>query len=359
MKTILVIEDKTEVRENLAEILELAQYRVIQAADGRKGVELARSDRPDLILCDIMMPELDGYGVLHILGKDPDTAGIPFIFLTARIDPAQIRSGMNLGADDYLTKPIDDVDLLHAVELRLKKSQQSRSQSTIDGLAGLLEALQQPAGTSYPCVRFAKKQLLYAEGNGPMALYFIQYGQLKRVKTDPQGNTLITALSKGGDFVGLAALLLNMPYTESAELLTDAQVCTLPKAEFLRLLTSHPDIAAYFMRLLAIELTQRDERLLLLAYQPVRKRVAEALLLVQRTFYSPADAVGTDQLPPSQLSLTNPAMSLSRENWSQLVGASPETVIRVLGDLRTEGMLELSGSQITLLDSDRLARLKH
>ena len=122
MKKILVIEDNNEIRENIAEILQLDGYETIEAANGVEGVTKAQQEMPDLIICDIMMPELDGYGVLHILGKKETTAGIPFIFLTAKVERADMRKGMNLGADDYLTKPFDDTELLDAIEMRLKKA---------------------------------------------------------------------------------------------------------------------------------------------------------------------------------------------------------------------------------------------
>src|SRR5579871_2286593 len=122
MKKILLIEDNLEVRENTTEILELAGYDVKTAPNGKVGVELVQHEKPDLIICDIMMPDLDGYGVLHILSKKPDTASIPFIFLTAKTEKTDIRKGMNLGADDYLTKPFDDTDLLNAIEARLQKA---------------------------------------------------------------------------------------------------------------------------------------------------------------------------------------------------------------------------------------------
>ena len=121
MKTILLIEDNTDVLETTKEILELADYTVLTALEGKTGVELAKNEKPDLIICDIMMPELDGYGVLNILGKNPNTSSIPFIFLTAKTDKNDIRKGMNLGADDYITKPFEETELLDAVEMRLKR----------------------------------------------------------------------------------------------------------------------------------------------------------------------------------------------------------------------------------------------
>lgn len=130
MKKILVIEDNTEVRENIAEILELSNYTVVLAENGKKGVELALQQVPDLIVCDIMMPELDGYGVLHLLNRHIETYGIPFIFLTAKSEKSDLRKGMEMGADDYITKPFDSIELLNAIEVRLKKAEIIK-QSTI------------------------------------------------------------------------------------------------------------------------------------------------------------------------------------------------------------------------------------
>ena len=121
MIKILIIEDNQDVRENTAEILELANYEVCTAEDGEKGVALAKLTQPDVIICDIMMPELNGYDVLLHLNKDKKTAGIPFIFLTAKTERTDVRKGMNLGADDYLTKPFEESELLDAVASRIKK----------------------------------------------------------------------------------------------------------------------------------------------------------------------------------------------------------------------------------------------
>jgi len=140
MSNILLIEDNKEVRENTAEILELAGYVVTTAADGKKGVEAVNMSTPDLIICDIMMPVLDGYGVLHMLSKNENTANIPFIFLTAKAERSDMRKGMEMGADDYITKPFDKTELLKAVESRLKKtaSLHKEYQKNLDGLSGFI-----------------------------------------------------------------------------------------------------------------------------------------------------------------------------------------------------------------------------
>jgi DNA-binding NarL/FixJ family response regulator len=124
MKKILVIEDEPEMRRNITSLLRYCHYEPVAAENGRVAVEMARREKPDLILCDVMMPELDGYGVLHELQSDPSLARIPFIFLTAKGEKDDLRSGMNLGADDYLTKPVVNADLVRAIESRLRRSEQ-------------------------------------------------------------------------------------------------------------------------------------------------------------------------------------------------------------------------------------------
>ena len=124
MKKILVIEDEPEMRRNITTLLRYYNYEPVAAENGRVAVEMARREKPDLILCDVMMPELDGYGVLHALQSDPSLARIPFIFLTAKGEKDDLRSGMNLGADDYLTKPVVNADLVRAIESRLRRAEQ-------------------------------------------------------------------------------------------------------------------------------------------------------------------------------------------------------------------------------------------
>ncbi|MFD2938279.1 response regulator [Spirosoma flavum] len=363
MKTILVIEDNAEMRGNITEILELAPYQVVQAENGKQGVALARQTRPDLILCDIMMPELDGYGVLHILGNDPGLAETPFLFLSAKADAADFRFGMNLGADDYLTKPFDDLTLLNAVELRLKKGERDQHGTILTNTARLEKLTRaimsegdahQCLRENYPITHYNKKQPLFTAGSSSTSLYFIDKGKVKIFRTDQGGNEYITALLGAGDFVGYITLLEDGPYEETAEILDDAEICTIPKGDFLELIYHHQDVANQFIRLLTGAVAEHQERLLKLAYQSVRKRVAEALLMFQRKYHPQANG-----LTDTPMGNSSTAMTLSRDNWSDLVGASTETVIRILSDFRNEGLIVINGSQITLLDIDKLTRLKH
>lgn len=136
MTKVLAIEDETAIRENLVELLEMEDFEVLSAENGEQGVEIALKHKPDLILCDVMMPQLDGYGVLERLRQNSATATIPFIFLTALSDKTATRKGMELGADDYLSKPFSHKDLLNAIASRLRKQEviSQKSQEKLDEL---------------------------------------------------------------------------------------------------------------------------------------------------------------------------------------------------------------------------------
>ena len=121
MKRILIIEDNDEVRENTAEILDLAGYKTFTAENGKRGVEVATREKPDVIVCDIMMPVLDGYGVIHLLNKNPKVQNTPFIFLSAKSERGDVRKGMELGADDYITKPLKIDQLMSLMRVWLYK----------------------------------------------------------------------------------------------------------------------------------------------------------------------------------------------------------------------------------------------
>ncbi len=198
MKTILLIEDNPDVRENTAEILELASYKVLQAENGKLGVEIAQQVKPDLIICDIMMPVLDGYGVIHLLNKSAETASIPFIFLTAKSERLDFRKGMEMGADDYISKPFDDVELLKAVESRLKKNEILKAEfsKNVDGLNKFFDEVKKiddlkKLSTDRRIKLYKKKENIYNEGNNPIYLYFLAKGKIKTFKSNSNFWTFI------------------------------------------------------------------------------------------------------------------------------------------------------------------------
>jgi len=346
MKKILLIEDNPDVRENTGEILELAGYHVVAAPNGKAGVELAQKEKPDLIICDIMMPELDGYGVLHILSKKDELAKIPFIFLTAKTEKSDIRKGMNLGADDYLTKPFDDTDLLNAIEARFRKNDLQRKQyeSTPEGLDNFFrdagQALNlQELGKDKKVKSFKKKSEVYTEGDLPLSVFFVKTGNIKAFKSHPDGKELITHIYKENDFFGFEPVLENTNYRESAIAMQDSEVVSIPRHDFMLLLQSHPDVSASFISLLCKKVAERENQLLHLAYNSVRQRTAEALL-----------KAGT-------LKDNKDNISISREDLAKMVGTASESVIRVLSDFKDEGIIEIEGGKIKILSTTKLEKV--
>src|ERR1022692_2350336 len=206
MKKILLIEDNPDMRENTAEILELAGYEVISVENGKKGIEQARENKPDLNVCDIMMPELDGYGVLYAISKIPTLTSIPFIFLTAKADKTDFRKGMSLGADDYLTKPFDDMELLQAIETRLKKSEfiKKEFEPNAEGFNSFINEVKsfpdlKDLSSNYQLKKFGKKQSVFQEGSYPRYLYLINSGMIKTAHSNEEGKEYITGIYKPGD----------------------------------------------------------------------------------------------------------------------------------------------------------------
>jgi CheY-like chemotaxis protein len=346
MKKILLIEDNTEVRENTAEILSLADYEVTTAKNGKEGAELAQKLLPDLVVCDIMMPELDGYGVLHILSKKPETARIPFIFLTAKAEKADMRKGMSLGADDYLTKPFDDTDLLNAIEVRLRKNDMKfrNYAATEDGLNHFIQDARQVLNLKDLCrdnkvKSFKKKSEIFSEGDTPSYVYYIKSGNIKTYKSHPDGKELITNLYKENDFFGYEPVLENNNFTDTAIAQEDADLVMIPKNDFITLLHNQPDVSASFISLLCKKVSEKEAQLLHLAYNSVRQRTAEALLKMWQL------KKGTDPL------------SILRDDLAKMVGTASESVIRVLSDFRDEGLIEMEGTKIKLMQANKLEQV--
>ncbi len=352
MNTILIIEDNTEVRENTAEILELANYKVLSAENGKIGVELAQQNKPDLIICDVMMPVLDGYGVLHLLGKNQNTSSIPFIFLTAKSERSDFRKGMEMGADDYITKPFDDIELLNAVESRLKKAETLRSEFTKspEGLNKFFDEVRgfedlKKLSQDRKIKKYKKKEMIFSEGTHPVGLYFLNKGKVKTFKTHELGKELITGLYKEGDFFGYLALLEENYHAETAEVLEDAEITILPKEDFFMLIHGNPNVMKKFIKVLSDNISDKEEQLVKLAYSSVRKRVAEALLLLQKRYHEN----NKDQF----------TISFSREDLANIVGTATESLIRTLSDFKQEKMIDIKGSNITILNAEKLLKLKN
>lgn len=348
-KKILIIEDHDAIRGNIVEILEMAKYIVFEADNGKIGVEMALKHIPDIILCDIMMPELDGYGVLYMLNKYTETSSIPFIFLTAKAEHNDLRKGMEMGADDYLTKPFDDIELLNAIDVRLRKQAylQLQNKSTTEEFKvlvsktdGLAEFAKIIAG--HKSHEFRKNHVLYYEGDHGRGLYLITQGKVKTIKLSQDGRELMTGMYNVGDYLGISAILSKSTYTDTATTIEDSILCLIPIEELEKVINLYPEVARKFIHLLSHDNREKEEQLLQLAYDSVRKKMAGAILRLYHQQMGKKDF-----------------FSIAREDLAAMACMATETVSRTLSNFHNEKLIEREGIIITVLDLERLAKMKN
>ena len=352
MKKILLIEDNKDVRENTADILELHDYEVITAENGLIGIGKAKRHLPDLILCDIMMPIKDGYDVLEELSHTKETLGIPFIFLTAKSERTDFRKGMNLGADDYLTKPFEEHELLEAIETRVRKNDFLRKEfsKNIEGINEFfLEAhnylnLEQ-IEKEYRPKSYEKKDFIYREGDGAHTLFFIESGTAKTYRSTESGKEFVTGIHKAGDFIGQLSLLNPKgTYLETAMAIGATEVYAIPKSDFIHLINDNRDVSHKFMDIISNDLIQVQDQLVNMAYATVRQRVAQALLslhkkgIIKDSYYEGLD--------------------IPREDFAGMIGTATETAIRTLSEFREEGLITMGHARrIMILNKDELQNI--
>ncbi len=346
MYKILVIEDNDEVRDNMSDILSLAGYEAIGAASGMEGIQMARTKSPDLILCDVMMPDLDGYGVLKILVESEDTATIPFVFVTAKSDQEDMRRGMNLGADDYVTKPFYKDELLRIVEIRLRKRAHRQHKARIpDNWTGFLSKAALDGAMDTLCragnlKTYKRGEALFREGEQVRDAFLLCSGHVKLQKTTDFDKTIIVFVFSDGDLFGYPELIANRPYEHDAVALTECEARLVPADKVRACMMSDTNVADMMLGLLACGLLDSDGRMLDLTYVSVRKRCANILLLGHKIF---------DGKP----------WPMSREELAQWAGTAKETFIRNLTDFREAGYIDIDQSRVTLTNVKALRELPY
>lgn len=347
MKKLLLIEDDITVRENTAELLELSDYDVLTAPNGKIGIEKARQEKPDIIVCDIMMPEVDGYGVLEALSQSSETANIPFIFLSAKTEHKDIRRGMDLGADDYLTKPFEEEELLSAIESRLakvailKSYQQEEPQPETSEKLKNLEDLKRVFSEN-ELLHFKKGESVYEKGKHSNFFYLVERGVIKVYRADSQGKELITELYKEGDFFGNHATDPHSSYEDYATAMEESRVYAISREEFHRLLAENPRISMQLVESLSHNMSDLKNQLMDMAYGSVRKKTANTILLfAERITKHPLKSI-----------------RISRADLAGVAGMAPESLIRTLSEFKKEGLIEIEGRNIKLLDSEALKGVK-
>jgi CRP-like cAMP-binding protein len=343
VKKILIIEGQEAERNNLLDILLLNGYEAVAVENGKEGLVLAMQMIPDLILCDVQLPELNGFEVLQHLTKHPTTADIPFIYLSIFTEKEDYRKGMSLGADDYMVKPIDMAVLLQTIEYRLRKSERLRkavSHKTGAFDRFLSEARAQEALLQLSDNReiryYKKRDAIFKEKDYPHNLFYVESGEVKVFKTNTEGRELILRIAGPGSFLGYLALLQECPYTENAAVLEPAALRVIPKEDFYALLYGNPNVTSNFLKLLANHIHEQEQHLLELAYHSVRKRVAQTLVWLQEQ--------GKGDL------------HLLRDDLASMVGTAKETLIRVLAELKNEGLIAVEDGGIKVLSIDKLRK---
>jgi CheY-like chemotaxis protein/CRP-like cAMP-binding protein len=346
MKKVLLIEDDIVLRENTAELLELSNYEVITAANGQLGLDMANKEKPDIIICDIMMPILDGYGVLDGLSKQSETKFIPFIFLSAKTERQDVRKGMDLGADDYITKPFTEDEIISAIESRiakaaiLKDERESFQNNTInpeDELRTLhdLKNFFDDNGTLF---NYNKNDIIYNEGHNSNFIYLITKGAVRSYKFDENGKELTTALHKEDDLFGYTSFTQNIPYRETAVTLKDVEMVGISKAEHKNVLINNHKVTLEVIQLLTDDLTGVKNQLLQMAYSSVQKKTASTILrFAEKINSKPEDPI-----------------KISRNDLASVAGIATETLIRTLSDFKKKGFIEMEGRNIKILDLQEL-----
>ncbi len=340
MKTILLIEDDRALRENTEELLELSGYSVMTAPNGKIGIQMAKENNPDIIVCDIMMPEVDGYGVLENLSSNEKTNQIPFIFLSAKTEHKEIRKGMDLGADDYLTKPFEEEDLISAIESRLAKvallgrmQQESKSTplSSEDQIRTLNELKNFFDDNGEP-ISFQQGSTIYKEGSHSHKIYLILKGVVKCHTMDEDGKELITSLFRADDFLGFTSFINNIPYQESATAIEDVELAGISKENLKIVLENNNTISLELMELLSDNISEIKQQLLQMAYSSVRKKTAQTLL----------------QFAEIMNKKTEDPIKISRNDLASVAGIATESLIRTLSGFKKEGLIDIDGRNIRI-----------
>jgi CheY-like chemotaxis protein len=343
-KRVLLIEDDKTVRENTEELLMLSEYKVYTAKNGKEGVEVAKKEIPDIIVCDVMMPEMDGYDVLSNLAQDDKTLDIPFIFLSAKTDHKDIRRGMDLGADDYLTKPFEEEDLINAIESRIAKveilrKRRQTEQSSIKqnlNISHFKERLK-----TYPTREFSAGSYIYQPNEAASNLYLIKTGVVKTFQVDSSGKELITGLHKIDSFFGNLIFKKPVVHKEYAAALEDTEIHCIPKQDVQSFLEENHHILYDIIDLLDENLEDTKHQLLDMAYSSVQRKTAQTILLF------------TERLKKNKLS----QIRISRSDLAAVAGIASESLIRTLSKFKKEGIVEIEGRNIKIKDFDALQNI--
>jgi CRP-like cAMP-binding protein/CheY-like chemotaxis protein len=340
---ILVICIDNKKRATLSKLLLNSGFLTYEAKNGEESIAIASRETPDLILCDIILSDIHGNDVLELLKELPHISDIPILYLKNQSDKVDLKVELGLGSADFINRPYNAQSIITKVKIKLEKFHQFKKSKK-----DCVEILQSFSANKNNLVNsllkfeeietFAKKQLIYNEGDLPKWLFYVESGGIKLFKRNDFGKEFITQIISKGQFFGYRTLLIGTKYNNCAEALTTSTLRLIPRNSFFKLIDSSKMIANKFIELISKSAIDCEQDLVEMAYSSVRRKVARALLVF-------ADDKSIKPIIK---------LAVSREDLASKAGTAKETLIRTLSDFKSEGLIDIKGKLITILNFDGL-----
>jgi len=346
MKKILIVNDKSLVREELLELFWQSNYQVIITSSGNEVEQLALKHSPDLILYDNIRPEFNEYSVSHHIQPNSIIKQRYFIFKKSNAENSKVSVE---GIANKMLHHSNASDLLHSIECSLDNSPVDNDGQTekMQSFLEITETNPKRALKNFVEGRrvqwFNRNQTIFYEGNHPKNIFYIQKGKVKVYKMNEDGKELIVRLCGENEFFGYVSILENTTYKVSAKAIERCEIAIIPRSDFDSMINTNALVLKKFIQMLAGEVGDYEQMLLGMAYNSLRKKVAETLLRLTAKF---------EQQNPEQNCL-----KVSRPTLAALAGTATESLIRTLSDFKKEKLIDITDGNIKILDSLKLTWL--
>lgn len=351
MNKLLLITGNEAASENICKLPQFLGYETFSTPNGMKGIEIAKNEKPSLIICDVSLPDIDGYCVTNILNKNPLTQNIPVLILNFSVEPNTHINEKN--GHDSLLSATKESEMLVSATKRDANNGKSENKEYFHNLDNLLQLLSSTSpdktandlATGYRTRSFNKRENIYFEGDIPNMVYLVKKGKIKTVKLGPEGKEFIVGIHEKGEFFGYIAVLEDSIYPDTAVAAEESEVLLIPKDDFLSLINSDQQLGRHFIKLLANDISDIEERLMTLAFNSVRARVAGALLQLKKKHHNKKDS-------------SSYTLHVSRDDLAGLIGTTTESLIRTLTDFKHENIVDTDIGEIKILDTKALEKIR-
>lgn len=347
MKKILVVEDNESFRRNTIEILSLSGFELAGSANGKAAIQTALEFLPDLILCDIDLPGLDGFGVLAILRKSKSLKNVLFIFMTGIPENQDFRKAMNLGADDFIRKPFTGAELLRIINTRFDRLSDFIAKNGFDDQGSLTDQSNHseiyPLFSRQPATLLKKGDQLYRAGQQISFIPYMLEGRVRTTYTDYNGKELTTEIVNPGQFVGIANFITRTTWSEDAYAMEEVLVNFIPGTNLKKAIEENHRINQNIQRQLAQALCIKKEELFINAYQNLRGKIALVFLNLEVSAWS-------EELEEIRFKIT-------RNIIATIAGVAKESAVRTIIDFIDEGLIEESRKGFRILNHSKLEAL--